>query len=131
MFIIIVIKFTFKRTTVNPDKSMAMYNKLQIISVTGKENKIIVTRLSTVNRGQYRGMWCIYCYCTKKNREWPGYCYSYTTIQLLAGDLRFFASSPALLLWYINLPLFASTINIEYLVKNKTGVRCSSFLAQT
>ena len=27
---------------------MAMYNKLQIISVTGKETKIIVTRLSTV-----------------------------------------------------------------------------------
>ena len=27
---------------------MAIYNKLQIISVTGKENKIIVTRLSTV-----------------------------------------------------------------------------------
>ena len=27
---------------------MAMYNKLQIISVTGKENKIIVTRLITV-----------------------------------------------------------------------------------
>ena len=27
---------------------MAIYNKLQIISVTGKENKIIITRLSTV-----------------------------------------------------------------------------------
>ena len=27
---------------------MAMYNKLQIISVTGKENKIIVTGLSTI-----------------------------------------------------------------------------------
>ena len=38
-------KTYFKRTTVNPDKSMAMYNKLQIISVTGKENKIIATRL--------------------------------------------------------------------------------------
>ena len=59
---------------------MAMYNKLQIISVTGKENKIIVTRLSTVNRGQYRGMWCIYCCCTKKNREWPGHCYSYQSL---------------------------------------------------
>ena len=33
---------------------MAMYNELQIISVTGKENKIVVTRLSTVNRGQIR-----------------------------------------------------------------------------
>ena len=42
------------------------------------------------------------------------------TLPLLAGDLRFFASSPALPLWYINLPLFTSTINIEYLVKNKT-----------
>ena len=41
-------KLFFKRITVNPDKSMAIYNKLQIISVTGKENKIIVTRLSTV-----------------------------------------------------------------------------------
>ena len=40
-------KLYFKRITVNPDKSMAIYNKLQIISVTGKENKI-VTRLSTV-----------------------------------------------------------------------------------
>ena len=34
--------------TVNPDKSMAIYNKLQITSVIGKENKIIITRLSTV-----------------------------------------------------------------------------------
>ena len=34
--------------------------------------------------------------------------------------LRFFASSPAIPLWYINLPLFTSTINIEYSVKNKT-----------
>ena len=41
-------KLYFKGITVNPDKSMAIYNKLQIISVTGKENKIIVTRLSTV-----------------------------------------------------------------------------------
>ena len=71
MFIIIVIKFTFKRTTVNPDKSMAMYNKLPIISVIGKENKIIVTRLSTVNRGQYRGMWCINYCCTKKKLKEP------------------------------------------------------------
>ena len=39
------------------------------------------------------------------------------TLPLLAGDLRFFASSPALPLWYINLPLFTFTINIEYLVK--------------
>ena len=44
------------------------------------------------------------------------------TLPLLAGDLRFFASSPALLLWYINLPLCTSTINIEYLVKNKTDL---------
>ena len=44
------------------------------------------------------------------------------TVPLLAGDLRFFASSPALPLWYINLPLFTSTINIEYLVKNKTDL---------
>ena len=44
------------------------------------------------------------------------------TLPLLAGDLRFFASSPALPLWYINLPLFTSTINIEYLVKNKTDL---------
>ena len=28
----------FKRITVNPDKSVALYNKLRIISVTGKEN---------------------------------------------------------------------------------------------
>ena len=41
-------KLYFKKITVNPDKSMAIYNKLQIISVTGKEKKIIVTRLSTV-----------------------------------------------------------------------------------
>ena len=41
-------KLYFKGMTVNPDKSMAIYNKLQIISVTGKENKIIVTRQSTV-----------------------------------------------------------------------------------
>ena len=41
-------KLYFKGITVNPDKSMAIYNKLEIISVTGKENKIIVTRLSTV-----------------------------------------------------------------------------------
>ena len=27
---------------------MVIYNKLQIISVIGKENKIIITRLSTV-----------------------------------------------------------------------------------
>ena len=44
------------------------------------------------------------------------------TLPLLAGDLRFFASSPALPLWYITLPLFTSTINIEYLVKNKTDL---------
>ena len=42
------------------------------------------------------------------------------TLPLLAGDLRFFASSHALPLWYINLPLFTSTITIEYLLKNKT-----------
>ena len=34
----------------------------------------------------------------------------------------FVASSPALPLWYITLPLFTSTINIEYLVKNKTDL---------
>ena len=39
------------------------------------------------------------------------------TLPLLVGDLRFFASSPALPFWYINLLLFTSTINIEYLVK--------------
>ena len=44
------------------------------------------------------------------------------TLLFLAGDLRFFASSPALPLWYINLLLFTSTINIEYLVKNKTDL---------
>ena len=44
------------------------------------------------------------------------------TLPLFAGDLRFFASSPALPLWYINLPLFTSTINIEYSVKNKTDL---------
>ena len=44
------------------------------------------------------------------------------TLLLLAGDLHFFASSPTLPLWYINLPLFTSTINIEYLVKNKTDL---------
>ena len=44
------------------------------------------------------------------------------TLPLLAGDLRFFASSRALPLWYINLPLFTSNINIEYLVKNKTDL---------
>ena len=37
------------------------------------------------------------------------------TLPLLAGDLRFFAASPALL-------LFTSTIKIEYLVKDKTDV---------
>ena len=41
-------KLYSKGITVNPDKSMAIYNKLQIISVIGKENKIIITRLSTV-----------------------------------------------------------------------------------
>ena len=44
------------------------------------------------------------------------------TLLLLVGDFRFFASSPALPLWFINLPLFKSTINIEYLVKNKTDL---------
>ena len=37
------------------------------------------------------------------------------TLPLLAGDLRFFESFPALPLCYINLPLVTSTINIEYL----------------
>ena len=36
------------------------------------------------------------------------------------GRLTLFASSPALPLWYINLPLFTFTGNIECLVKNKT-----------
>ena len=40
----------------------------------------------------------------------------------LAGDLRFFASSPTLPLLYINLLLFTSTINVEYLVKNETDL---------
>ena len=31
--------------TVNPEKSVGIYNKLQIISVTGKENKNIISRL--------------------------------------------------------------------------------------
>ena len=44
------------------------------------------------------------------------------TLPLLAGDLRFSVSSPALPLWFINVPLFTSTINIEYLVKNKTDL---------
>ena len=44
------------------------------------------------------------------------------TLPLLAGDLRSFSSSPTLPLCYINLPLFTSTINIEYLVKNKTDL---------
>ena len=42
------------------------------------------------------------------------------TLPLLVGDLRFFALSPALPLWYINLPLFTSTINIEYLVEKQS-----------
>ena len=44
------------------------------------------------------------------------------TLPLLAEDLRSFSLSPALPLSYINLPLFTSTINIEYLVKNKTDL---------
>ena len=36
------------------------------------------------------------------------------TLELLAGHLQFFSSSPTLLLWYLNLPLFTST-NIKYL----------------
>ena len=55
--------------------------------------------------------------------EFCSFWYAVTpTLPLLAGDLRFFASSPALPLWYINLLLFTSTINIEYLVKNKTDL---------
>ena len=45
------------------------------------------------------------------------------TLPLLAGDLRFFASSPALPLCYRNLPLVTSTINIEYQIKDKTDFR--------
>ena len=38
---------------------------------------------------------------------------------------------PRLPLWYINPPLFMFTINIEYLVKNKSlSLRFSPFLAQ-
>ena len=44
------------------------------------------------------------------------------TLPLLAGGLPFFVSSHALPLWYINLPFFTSTINIEYLVKNETDL---------
>ena len=50
-----------------------------------------------------------------------------STLPLLARDLRFFASSPALPLWYINLPLFTSTINIEYLVKDWTLITAFLF----
>ena len=50
------------------------------------------------------------------------------TLPLLARDLHFFASSPTLLLWYINLPLFTSTINMEYLVKTKTDLFAVQFL---
>ena len=35
------------------------------------------------------------------------------TLPLLVGDLRFFTSSPTLPLWYINLPLFTCTTNID------------------
>ena len=53
------------------------------------------------------------------------------TLPLLAGDLRFFVLSPALPLWYLNLPLFTFTINIEYLVKTTSlNLRFSPFLAQ-
>ena len=34
--------------TVNPEKSVAIYNKLQIISVTGKANKNIISRLKYI-----------------------------------------------------------------------------------
>ena len=57
-----------------------------------------------------------------KTQNSPDYNLVMPTLPLLAGDLRFFASSPALPLWYISLPLFTSTINIEYLVKNKTDL---------
>ena len=40
------------------------------------------------------------------------------TLPLLAEDLRFFASSPALPLWYINVPLFTSTV-IKYWILSK------------
>ena len=40
------------------------------------------------------------------------------TLPLLAGDLCFLASSPSLLLWYLDLLLFTSTINIVSRVGN-------------
>ena len=49
-----------------------------------------------------------------------------STLPLLAGDLRFFASSPALSLCYINLPLFTSTISNKL---NRLSLRFSPFLA--
>ena len=42
------------------------------------------------------------------------------TLLLLAGNLRFFALSSALPLWYINLSLFMSTIKVK--VKKKTDL---------
>ena len=41
-------KLYLQRTPVNPDKFIALYKKLQHTTVTGTENKVIVTRLSTV-----------------------------------------------------------------------------------
>ena len=46
-------------------------------------------------------------------REYKHFPSEMLTLPLLTGDLRSFASTPALLLWYINLPLFTSTINIS------------------
>ena len=45
--------------TVNPEKSVGIYNKLQIISVTGKENKNIISRL------KYSLLWEL-----KKKLQW-------------------------------------------------------------
>ena len=51
------------------------------------------------------------------------------TLPLLAGELCFFSSSPALPLWYINVPLFTCTLNIEYLVKSETDFVCVFFVS--
>ena len=50
------------------------------------------------------------------------------TLLLLAGDLRFFVSSPALPLWYINLPLFTSTIKL--ILNTQKKIKQTSFEIQ-
>ena len=70
---------------------------------------------------------CLYGYKCTKFICMIIICYSRATVAvmptlpLLAGDLRFFASSPAL-------PLFTSTINMEYLVKDWTLITAFLFL---